>query len=127
MPRKQEHADRYSDALAALSAATHRPTNVVNHGDDYAIRVDFAFNRFLLATNTPVGLSDDPDAAEGWIVRFCETHETGVRVLAEAHHDWLVDAFDEVFETVDKAGQWIESDAQLGELTQQRDTYDTGR
>lgn len=125
MPRKKEHADRYADALAALSAATHRPTNVVNHGDGYAIRVDFAFNRFLLATNTETGLSDDPDASGQWTVRFCETQESGVRVLAQSHEVWLVDAFDKVFEMVDKAGEWIESDAQLGELTQQRDTYDT--
>ncbi|WP_305094935.1 hypothetical protein [Prescottella sp. R16] len=125
MPRRQEHADRYTDALAALSAATHRPTNIVEYGDGFAIRVDFAFDRFLVAVNTDTGLSDDPDAVEGWIVRFCETADSGVRVLAESRKGWLVDAFDDVFEAVDKAGQWIESDAQLGELTQQRDTYDS--
>lgn len=127
MPRKKEHADRYADALTALSAATHRPTHVVNHGDGYAIRVDFAFDRFLVATNTAAGLSDDPDAPDGWLVRFCETQDSGVRVLAEAHRDWLVDAFDAVFETVDRSGEWIESDAHLGELVQQRGTYDSGR
>ncbi len=127
MPRMRDHADRYADALAALSAATHRPTSIVEYGDDFAIRVDFAFNRFLIATNTDVGLCDDPDVADGWIVRFCEGGESGTRVLAESRRDWLVDAFDQVFETVDRAGDWIESDAQLGELTQQRDSYDTGR
>lgn len=112
MPRKKEHSERYADALTALATATRRPTSVVNHGEDYAIRVDFAFGRHLLATNTDAGLSDDPDATVWWTVRFYEHAEehAAAAVLAEVRDEWLVDAFDAAVATLRAQGKWAEAE-----------------
>lgn len=110
MPRTREHAERYADALSALATATHRPTSVVNNGEHYAIRVDFAFGRHLLATNTEAGLSDDPDATVWWTVRFYEQTDdpSAATVLAEARAEWLVDAFDTAIAALRADGDWAE-------------------
>ncbi|RDI35541.1 hypothetical protein DEU38_10117 [Rhodococcus sp. AG1013] len=118
MPRTQEHADRYTDALIALAAATHRPANVVNTAGRYAIRVDFEFNRYVLATNAEDGLTNDIDAIEAWHVAFFQqSHSvTEDELLAEAENEWLADAFDQALDTLRNSGKWIESDAKFGEL-----------
>lgn len=119
MPRTREHADQYVDALTALAAATHRPANVVNTGAGYAIRVDFEYNRFLLATNHDVdGLSGDHAAVERWTVRFFQAVADGRdEQLVRADHEWLVDAFDLVIAELGRTGNRIEADMELGELS----------
>jgi len=112
MPRKREHTERYADALATLAAATHRPTNVVNYGDDYAIRVEFAFGRYLLATNTEAGLSDDPDVVAWWMVRFFDLPDD-VTPVHESRAHWLVDAFDDAVDALRSAGNWSEPEGTL--------------
>jgi len=115
MPRKREHSQRYADALAALATVTRRSTAVVNHGDDYAIRVDFVFGRYLLATNTDAGLSDDPDSESWWTVRFFDSSgdgadpSSGTTAIAEARAEWLADAFDDAVATLRAAGNWTDS------------------
>ncbi|NKS74000.1 hypothetical protein GS531_17410 [Rhodococcus hoagii] len=119
MPRTQEHAARYADALTALAAATHRPTNVVNIGGEYAIRVDFAFGMYVLATNTEHGLSSDPDAGtSGWCDSSSRPRTTtrGDVELVRARHEWLADAFDLVIAELISTGKWISSDAMLHEI-----------
>ncbi|AVP70207.1 hypothetical protein A5N78_09310 [Prescottella equi] len=119
MPRTREHADHYADALTALAAATHRPANVVNTGAGYAIRVDFEYNRFLLATNHEVdGLSDDHASVERWTVRFFQAvADGGAEELVSVECEWLVDAFDRAIAELDRTGNRIEADMELGELS----------
>jgi len=127
VPRTQEHADRYADALTALAAATHRPTSVVNIGGEYAIRVDFAFGMYVLATNTEHGLSSDPDARDIWLVRFFEQtpdESTSDNELVRARHEWLADAFDLVIAELIRTGQWVSSDAMLHEIAPRPDAPD---
>lgn len=123
MPRTREHADHYADALTVLAAATHRPASVVNTGAGYAIRVDFEYNRFLLATNHEVdGLSDAHAAADRWTVRFFQAAaDGGADELVSAEHEWLVDAFDLAIAELDRSGNRIEADMELGELSTPND------
>ncbi|PTR30511.1 hypothetical protein C8K36_102362 [Rhodococcus sp. OK519] len=124
MPRTHEHADRYSDALTTLAAATHRPTNVVNIGGVYAIRVDFAFGMYVLATNTEHGLSSDPDARDIWLVRFFEQNSDASAEdieLVAARHEWLADAFDLVIAELISTGKWVSSDAMFHEIAPRPD------
>lgn len=118
MPRTREHTDRYADALTALAATTHRPANVVNTGTGYAIRVDFEYNRYLLATNHVVaGLSGHDETAGRWLVRFFQASDAAEpELLVSAEHQWLVDAFDVVMAELARSGKWIEADLELGEL-----------
>lgn len=118
MPRTQEHADRYDDALIALAAATHRPANIVNTAGRYAIRVDFEFNRYVLATNSVDGLTGDVDAIEAWHVAIFQGADAAVdELLADAEHEWLADAFDQAIDALRRSGKWIDSDVKFGELT----------
>jgi len=119
VPRSREHADHYADALTALATATHRPANVVNTGSGYAIRVDFEYNRYLLATNHVVdGLSGDDAAADTWVVRFYQDSAAEEsEVLVTTQHQWLVDAFDLAIVELGRTGNWIEADLKLGELS----------
>ncbi|PTR23507.1 hypothetical protein C8K36_10989 [Rhodococcus sp. OK519] len=119
MPRTREYADHYADALTALAAATHRPANVVNTGAGYAIRVDFEYNRFLLATNHEVeGLSGDQASVERWTVRFFQAvPDGGAEELVAAEHQWLADAFDQAIAELGRTGNRIEADMELGELS----------
>ncbi|WP_430335753.1 hypothetical protein [Rhodococcus sp. ACT016] len=119
MPRTREYADRYADALTVLAAATHRPANVVNTGGGYAIRVDFEYNRYLLATDHAVeGLSGDTTAASHWVVRFYQdSADTDAELLVTAEHEWLVDAFDRAMAELGRTGNWIDADLKLGELS----------
>ncbi|CAM2775832.1 Immunity protein 63 domain-containing protein [Prescottella defluvii] len=118
MPRKQEHADRYNDALVTLAAATHRPANIVDVADGYAIRVDFEFNRYVLATNDRGGLTSDVDAIEVWSVAFYQQCDSAAdELLAEASHEWLADAFDLALDSLRNSENWIDADAKFGELT----------
>lgn len=112
MPRKRQHSERHEDALTALAVASHRPAYVVGDGGGYAIRVDFACGRYLLATNTDVGLNDDPDATEWWMVRFFELPDTATP-LYQARAQWLVDAFDDAVKALRDAGNWPEPDSTL--------------
>lgn len=117
MPRTQEHTARYTDALIALAAATHRPANIVNLHDRYAIRVDFEFNRYVLATNSEDGLTSDVDAIEAWHVAFFQLSEGAAdELLAEAEDEWLADAFDQALDCLRRSTNWIDSDAKFGEL-----------
>ena len=119
MPLTMKYSETYNDALIALAAATHRPANVVNLFGEYAIRVELEYNRFLLATNTAAGLSDRPDNGESWLVRFFQSENTDTpdRLLAEASHQWLVDALDAALEQIAAAGNKISADADFGDPT----------
>ncbi|MFC9553842.1 hypothetical protein ACFTWF_23630 [Rhodococcus sp. NPDC056960] len=119
MPRTQEHTDRYRDALTALAAATQRPANVVNTGAGYAIRVDFEFNRYLLASNAADGLDDSAEDASEWRVSLFQggTDGTSDELLATAGHGWLVDAFDLAFADVRAQGKWQSADVSFDEFT----------
>ncbi|MDH6280458.1 hypothetical protein M2284_001452 [Rhodococcus sp. LBL1] len=119
MPRTRDHADHYADALTVLAAATHRPANVVNTGAGYAIRVDFEYNRYLLATDHVVdGLSGDGAAASHWVVRFYQdSADADSELLVTAEREWLVDAFDLAMVELGRTGNWIDADLKLGELS----------
>lgn len=101
-----------------LAAATHRPANVVNAGFGYAIRVDFEYSRYLLATNVVGGLADDASGVDRWTVRFFQdgTAEEP-ELLVEVEHQWLVDAFDLAMVELGRSGNWIEADMKFGELS----------
>ncbi|QCQ92587.1 hypothetical protein [Rhodococcus sp. SGAir0479] len=118
MPRTREHTDHYADALTALATATHRPANVVNTGSGYAIRVDFEYNRYLLATNHVVeGLSGYDDTSDRWMVRFFQASEAAEpELLVTTEHQWLVDAFDLALVELGRSGRRIVADLELGEL-----------
>lgn len=119
MPRRREHAARYADALAVLAEATHHPANVVNLDGRYAIRVDLAHNRFVLAANSAEGLSDDPDTSGTWLIRICQEDTRAPLVLASACDPWLIDAFDSALETLQQSSAWITSDAEFGEFARE--------
>jgi hypothetical protein len=123
VPRTQEHAERYRDALTALAAATQRPANVVNTGAGYAIRVDFEYNRYLLASNGTDGLVDQTDAAALWKVSLHQGTADGTadEVLAVAEHPWLVDAFDIAFADIRASGKWQAADASFDEFNPTND------
>ncbi|GAB2636125.1 hypothetical protein ABI214_17435 [Prescottella soli] len=119
MPRTREHADNYADALTVLATATHRPANVVNTGAGYAIRVDFEYNRYLLATDHVVeGLSGDTTAGSRWMVRFYQDSAgADPELLVTVEQEWLVDAFDLAMAELGRTGNWIDADMKLGELS----------
>ncbi|WP_433607514.1 hypothetical protein [Prescottella agglutinans] len=119
MPRTREYADHYADALTVLATVTHRPANVVNTGVGYAIRVDFEYNRYLLATDHAVdGLSGAAATASHWVVRFYQdSADAEPEVLVTAEGEWLVDAFDLAMVELGRTGNWIEADLKLGELS----------
>lgn len=118
MPRTQEHADRYRDALTALAAATQRPANVVNTGAGYAIRVDFEYNRYLLASNANEGLTDSIGDTSEWRVSLYQGVSDGTpdELLAAAEHAWLVDAFDLAFADIRAEGKWQTADVSFDEF-----------
>lgn len=121
MPRRREHAARYADALAALAEATHHPANVVNLDGRYAIRVDLAHNRFVLAANSMEGLSDDPDTSGTWLIRICQEDAGAPLVLASACDPLLIDAFDSALETLQHSSDWIPSDAEFDEFAREEE------
>jgi hypothetical protein len=123
VPRTQEHADRYRDALTALAAATQRPANVVNTGAGYAIRVDFEFNRYLLASNATDGLSDAVEDRSEWRVSLYQGAADGTsdELLATAGHAWLVDAFDRAFADIRAEGKWQSADASFDQFNPTND------
>lgn len=115
MPLTRRHAERYRDALVALAAATHRPANIVNLGETYAIRVEFELGRYLLATNDGGDLATEDGGGDGcWTVRLCG-HRGGV--LAEADGEWLVDAFDAVVDQARSSDWWTDGGTLFGEFT----------
>jgi hypothetical protein len=118
MPLTKKYSQIYNDALIALAAVTHRPANIVNLAGVYAIRVDLEYNRYLLATNTARGLSDEPDASGSWTVRIFDTDIESVpdALLAEATDSWLVDAFDTALTQLESGGNKIVADADFGYL-----------
>lgn len=115
MPLTRRHAEHYRDALVALAAATHRPANIVNLGEAYAIRVEFEFGRCLLATNDSGDLATEDGGGDGcWTVRLCG--RSG-EVLAEADGEWLVDAFDTVVAQLRSSDWWTDGRTLFGEFT----------
>ena len=116
MPLRREFAAHYADALQALASATHRPATVVNIGGRYMLRVELEYGRFILAANTVEGLSRDPDSANMWHVRVCTGPEDAPTVLADAHGDWVIDAFDDAYSALQGSTHWIASDLQRGAL-----------
>lgn len=116
MPLTTQFARMYNDALIALATATHRPANVVNVAGNYCIRVDFEYNRYLIAGNTGAGLSDQR-GSEIWSIRIYEADASSSddRLLAEASHQWLVDAYDAAWEALEAEGNRIEADADFSD------------
>ena len=120
MPRTQEYTERYRDALVALATATQRPANIVNLGGRYAIRVDFEYNRYALATNSEGGLSSDVDAVDHWRVALFQRGGSGSdELLVEVFHEWLADAFDLSLDELRLSGRWIDADIKYGELVRE--------
>lgn len=119
MPLTVKYAEQYNDALIALAAVTHRPANIVNAAGAYAIRVDLEYNRYVVATNTQQGLSDEPDTSDSWLVRFFQTNIDGLsdQLLAESTHQWLIDAFDSALEHLEADGNKIVADADFGDIS----------
>lgn len=119
MPLTVRYSETYNDALIALAAATQRPANVVNIAGNYAIRVDLEYNRYVIATNSTRGLTDDPDASDSWSVQFIQAHIDDVpdELLTEATHQWLVDAFDSALQALDAEGNKIPADANFGDIS----------
>lgn len=97
MPRRPEFTGRYTDALHALEVSTQRSARVENLDGLYALRVDFDFGRYLLATNTDdfSGLADH-DAGAPWRVRFFDGAFADGQsiVVADRSAAWLIDAYD---------------------------------
>ncbi|WP_336873939.1 hypothetical protein [Rhodococcus qingshengii] len=61
------------------------PAAVVNVDGHYATRVDLEYNRYVLATNSPCGLWDEPDTSGSWWVRIMQTEDgTADMLLAQA-------------------------------------------
>lgn len=118
MPLTVRYAEKYNDALMALAAVTHRPANIVNVAGSYAIRVDLEYNRYVLATNTHQGLTDEPAFSDRWLVRFFQTSTDGLSdgLLSEATHQWLIDAFDSALESLEVDGKKIVADANFGDI-----------
>lgn len=113
-----KYAEVYNDALIALAAATQRPANIVNLGDAYAIRVDLEYNRYVVATNTPHGLSNEPGISGTWLVRFFQADIDGApgELLTEATNQWLIDAFDTALTSLEADGNKIVADADFGDI-----------
>jgi hypothetical protein len=118
MPLTKKYSKIYNDALIALAAVTQRPANIVNLAGFYAIRVDLEYNRYLLATNTDRGLSDEPDTTGSWTVRIFQADIESVpdALLTEAADSWLVDAFDSALAHLESGGNKIVADADFGYL-----------
>jgi len=115
MPLTKKFSALYDDALVALAAASERPATVVNMDGRYAIRVDLEYNRHVLATNSPRGLGDEPDASGSWWVRIVQTDDAGNDlVLTEAQKPWLIDAFDAAIGQLESEGHVIVADVDFG-------------
>ncbi|WP_258957180.1 hypothetical protein [Rhodococcus globerulus] len=119
MPLTAKYSEKYNDALIALAAATQRPTNVVNLDGIYAIRVDLEYSRYVVATNSPRGLSDEPDANGSWLVCIYRSDLAGVsdELLVESTAAWLIDAFDSALARLESGGNKIEADADFGDIS----------
>ncbi|TSD40281.1 hypothetical protein FFI94_031445 [Rhodococcus sp. KBS0724] len=120
MPLRGKYSEKYNDALIALAAASQRPANVVNLAGEYAIRVELEYSRYVVATNTPQGLSDEPDASGSWLVRIFQSgHDDAPHeLLTEANDQWLIDAFDSALEHLETDGNKIEADLDFGNIGQ---------
>ncbi|MDV6271838.1 hypothetical protein [Rhodococcus globerulus] len=118
MPLRGKYSEKYNDALIALAAASQRPANVVNLAGEYAIRVDLEYNRYVVATNTPQGLSGEPDASGSWLVRIFQSGNDDAphELLTEATDQWLIDAFDSALEHLEADGNKIEADVDFGDI-----------
>ncbi|QCQ94092.1 hypothetical protein E7742_21455 [Rhodococcus sp. SGAir0479] len=112
-------AEVYRDEIRALALATQRPTSVIRHGQSSYLCVEFEFDRFLLATNSPdgeLGLATRGGAdSDLWTVRVFD--RPARRLLALERSEWLVDALDESLLHIRQRGHWIHSDLKFGELT----------
>ena len=119
MPLTKKFSALYGDALVALAAASERPATVVNIDGRYAIRVDLEYNRHVLATNSPRGLGDEPDASGSWWVRIVQADDAGGDlVLTETRKPWLIDAFDAAVGQLESDGHAIVADADFGAIRQ---------
>ena len=111
MPLTKKFSEMYDDALVALAAASQRPAAVVNLDGQYAIRVDFEYGRYVLATNSPRGLWDEPDVSGSWWVRIVQTVDGGGEMLlAQAEKPWLIDAFDAAVDHLESGGHAVVAD-----------------
>ncbi len=117
MPLTKKFSALYEDALIALAAASERPATVVNIDGRYVIRVDLKYNRHILATNSPRGLGDEPDASGSWWVRIMQTDDAGGDlVLTQAQKPWLIDAFDAAIDQLESDGHTIAADMDFGAI-----------
>lgn len=114
----------YRDEVDALAIATCRPTSVVRRGTGFLLCVEFEFDRFLLATNSPLGTLDpSPRRTEPprWVVQFFARDDGNERFLVEAANEWLIDAFDDALIRVCRQGHWVRADLKYGHLTAPRE------
>ncbi|OQM77970.1 hypothetical protein [Rhodococcus sp. 66b] len=117
MPLTKKFSQMYDDALVALAAASQRPATVVNVEGHYAIRVDLEYGRYVLATNSPRGLWDHPDASGSWWVRIMQIGDVGTdTLLSQAQKPWLIDAFDAAIDQLESAGHAIVADVEFGAI-----------
>lgn len=98
--------DLYTDALIAFAAATHLPACIVRAGSGYVIRADFEFGRFLVASNTNVGLAEVRTDVEQWTVGVYQQSATGAKLLATEADDDLMAAYRRAVERLELAGAW---------------------
>ncbi|NRI69842.1 hypothetical protein FEZ60_30450 [Rhodococcus sp. MS16] len=119
MPLRGKYSEKYNDALIALAAASQRPANVVNLAGEYAIRVELEYSRYVVATNTPGGLADEPDASGTWLVRIFHAGNDDAphELLTEATDQWLIDAYDSALRHLKADGNTIEADADFGDIS----------
>ena len=117
MPLTKKFSEMYDDALVALAAASQRPAVVVNLDGQYAIRVDLEYGRYVLATNSPRGLWDEPDVSGSWWVRIVQTGDGGREMLlAQAQKPWLIDAFDAAVDHLECGGHAVVADLDFGAI-----------
>ncbi|MGG7104784.1 hypothetical protein [Rhodococcus sp. 24CO] len=119
MPLTVKYSQTYNDALTTLATVTQRPVNVVNLAGMYAIRVELEYSRHVIATNTPHGLSEDPEVEGSWLVRIFQTHGDAApdELLTHSTHAWLVDAFDSALGQLEADGNKIFADADYGDIS----------
>lgn len=119
MPLSPKYSEIYHDALVALTTAKHPPAKVVNVAGGYDTRADFEYNRYVVATNAPHGLSDEPNSSGTWVIHFLQSDIDGAsdELLTESTHPWLIDALEIAMGILAAEGNKMVADAVFGDIS----------